>query len=111
MASIIFQRQLLTHSHLMFRHKTSVDSDTSVVPFFQVHVCEICHKVYQYKQSLNDHMRGRHGIGKPIACVCGAKFSWRSLLIDHRKTCPIACAEKLESQNPDLQSKETMENG
>ena len=54
-------------------------------------MCPLCAKVCQGKQGFVDHMRGIHGIGKPVFCVvCGQTFKWRSSLALHRKKCSPA---------------------
>lgn len=52
--------------------------------------CGLCLKSFQYKQSLQDHLRGTHAIGGPIICSCGLTFNWRSTFKQHKKTCIVA---------------------
>lgn len=50
-----------------------------------VHVCEVCHKVFPYNSNLVRHMVV-HTRDKPYACACGKRYSDLSGLRYHQQT-------------------------
>lgn len=51
-------------------------------------VCQFCHQICKGKDTLQNHMRGKHGLGKKLVCLmCGESFKWRSTLANHKKRC------------------------
>ena len=47
-------------------------------------MCHICHRVYSQMCALKEHLRGKHGLGKPLVCdLCGRSFKYKPHLYDH----------------------------
>lgn len=52
-------------------------------------ICSVCYKAFSLRPSLQDHIRGTHGLGNPFCCRCGMKFTSRRGLGRHKKTCEL----------------------
>ena len=53
-------------------------------------ICDQCGKEFSTKSGLADHKLGKHSIGKPYICSCGAVFLWRAKFVKHKKSCESA---------------------
>ncbi|XP_005094852.1 transcription factor btd isoform X1 [Aplysia californica] len=50
-------------------------------------MCHICQRVYSQMCALKEHLRGKHGLGKPLVCsLCGRSFKYKPQLYDHNCT-------------------------
>lgn len=55
---------------------------------FVGYVCQVCHAPFKRKPDLNFHLRGFHGLGKPLSCeFCGKLFQSNSTRHRHKKVC------------------------
>ena len=59
-------------------------------------VCPLCHQIYRSRENFSYHMRGVHGVGKPIQCeLCGESgFKTQTQYFKHKR----ACRGKLEGK-------------
>ena len=70
----------------LLRHSTTDhDSHDKEKPAKPKHTCMICGRVYNRKDLLSDHMRGKHTNEFKYTCnLCGSSFRWRGSRNRHR---------------------------
>lgn len=53
--------------------------------------------MFKQKSGLADHLRGVHGMGKPIQCACGMSFTSRKgLWVHEKKKCILLSKDSKE---------------
>ena len=57
-------------------------------------MCQLCCQIFKRRDFLVDHIRGKHNIGKPFKCECGAAFKSRTSCFLHRRECLKALDQK-----------------
>ena len=78
-------KKSFSYSTSLNRHKRICKGSTTIQKKVE-HTCHICSMKFNKKYRLEDHVRGKHGIGGTYKChLCGKEFKWRASRSAHLK--------------------------